>query len=165
MNYAISDFHLWHKNIVKYEPIRPENFAEVIWNNWNKTVKPEDTVYFLGDLAFEQFSRTKEYITTLPGKKIMVKGNHDKFSNKQYLEIFSEVHLLWLIVGKYFMSHYPITNEDPRYKDRIAEVRRNFELSGCEINVHGHTHSRMSKDPRCMNVSIEVTNFSPRELP
>ena len=41
-----SDWHLGHTNIVKYCN-RPENFEELIIQNWLKVVKPDDIVICL----------------------------------------------------------------------------------------------------------------------
>lgn len=52
MNYYISDLHIGHANAIKFDN-RP--FADVnemnnaIMENWNSRVKPNDTVYILGD--------------------------------------------------------------------------------------------------------------------
>ena len=54
----------------------------VLLNNWNNTIKDEDTVYFLGDLAFGTSSRPTDYwLKQLKGKIIFIKGNHDKSKN------------------------------------------------------------------------------------
>ena len=58
-----------------------ENHAEKIMQNWVKKVNNEDTVILPGDFswamylneAYEDFS----YLNKLPGKKILLKGNHD----------------------------------------------------------------------------------------
>jgi len=42
---------------------------------WNRTVAPQDTVYFLGDFANH---RTKLWWSRLNGRKIHVRGNHDR---------------------------------------------------------------------------------------
>lgn len=58
-----------------------ENYIERIEANWKRLVKPEDTVILPGDLswslklteAYEDFC----FLNSLPGKKILLKGNHD----------------------------------------------------------------------------------------
>lgn len=66
-------------------------------------------------------------------------------------------------------SHYPVFYEDPY--DRSQEVvemkkvlQRVFELSGCTCNYHGHIHSKMASDSRCINVSLEHCGFKPISL-
>lgn len=58
-----------------------ENHAEKIKNNWIEKVKPEDTVILPGDFSWatylEESKADFEFLNSLPGRKIMSKGNHD----------------------------------------------------------------------------------------
>ena len=58
-----------------------ENHAEKIKNNWIEKVKAEDTVIMPGDFSWatylEETHKDFEYLNSLPGKKILSKGNHD----------------------------------------------------------------------------------------
>lgn len=80
--YVISDLHFNHKNILDYERNEFNDINEhdeYIVLRWNKTVKMEDIVYFLGDLTM---TIDREYLMNLISRlndyKIMIKGNHDK---------------------------------------------------------------------------------------
>lgn len=95
--YSISDLHLSFR---KPKPMdifgnNWEGHEEKIKNNWEKTVKAEDTVIIPGDFSWETYLEgTKqdfEYLNQLPGKKILLKGNHDYWwssiaSMRKYLE-------------------------------------------------------------------------------
>ena len=68
--------------------------AKKIKENWKSKIKPEDTVILPGDfswaLALEDTYQDFEFLNNLPGKKIMLKGNHDYWWNsltklKKYL--------------------------------------------------------------------------------
>lgn len=72
-----------------------QGYTEKIKENWNQKVKPEDTVILAGDFSWatylEETYKDFEYLCALPGKKIMLKGNHDYWwttvtSMKKYLE-------------------------------------------------------------------------------
>lgn len=58
-----------------------ENYVERLKENWNKIVTEEDTVVIGGDISWatylEQSIPDFQYIQALPGKKIILKGNHD----------------------------------------------------------------------------------------
>lgn len=83
-----------------------QGYTEKIKEDWNKKVKNEDTVILAGDFSWatylEDTYRDFEYLCALPGKKIMLKGNHDYWwttvtSMKKYLEEndFSNIDFLY----------------------------------------------------------------------
>ncbi len=76
-----SDTHFGHANIIKFcnRPfVSVDEMNEGLIARWNEVVKPEDTVWSLGDFAFMQFDQTKEIIKRLNGNLHMVLGNHDQ---------------------------------------------------------------------------------------
>jgi len=81
--WAISDFHLSF-GVDKPMNIFGENwdgYEEKIKKNWLENITEEDTVLMAGDFSWgmylEETIRDFEFLETLPGKKIMIKGNHD----------------------------------------------------------------------------------------
>ena len=79
--YVIADLHL---SFNKPKPMdifgfNWENHTEKIKNNWK--IKDEDTVLLLGDFSWamklQDTIKDFEYLNSMPGKKIMLKGNHD----------------------------------------------------------------------------------------
>lgn len=84
--YAISDLHLSKAVSEKSMELFGkdwENYEQRIDENWKATVKDTDTVLIPGDIswsldldsAYADFA----YIDSLPGNKIMIKGNHDYY--------------------------------------------------------------------------------------
>ncbi|MCI8832922.1 MAG: serine/threonine protein phosphatase [Clostridia bacterium] len=81
--YAISDLHLSF-NTDKPMNIFGDNWKnheKKIQENWIRTIKNEDTVLLSGDfswgMTFQEVKPDFEYLNKLPGRKIMLKGNHD----------------------------------------------------------------------------------------
>lgn len=80
--YAISDLHLSFNND-KSMDVFPGwyDYTNKIRQNWESTVKNEDFVVIPGDISWAmRLNETKkdfEFINNLPGKKILIKGNHD----------------------------------------------------------------------------------------
>ena len=81
--YAISDLHLAF-NVDKQMDIfgdRWLNHDEKIKKNWEEKVTEEDTVLIAGDISWSMRAEDSKYdldwIDSLPGKKIISKGNHD----------------------------------------------------------------------------------------
>lgn len=81
--YAIGDLHL---SFAVDKPMDVfgdnwENHADKIRNNWIEKVKPEDTVILPGDFSWatylEESKSDFEFLNSLPGRKILSKGNHD----------------------------------------------------------------------------------------
>lgn len=81
--FVIGDLHLSFKN-PKPMDIFGEHWAgheEKIRNNWIENVKEEDLVIIPGDFSWETYLEDAkldfEYLNNLPGKKLLLKGNHD----------------------------------------------------------------------------------------
>lgn len=81
--YAISDLHLslnGHKPMDVFGDIWA-NHPERIAANWDSLVRPEDTVLICGDhswaIRLEDAAPDLAYIAARPGRKIMIRGNHD----------------------------------------------------------------------------------------
>lgn len=81
--FVIGDLHLSFKN-PKPMDIFGEHWAgheEKIRNNWIENVREEDLVIIPGDFSWETYLEDAkldfEYLNNLPGKKLLLKGNHD----------------------------------------------------------------------------------------
>lgn len=81
--YVIADLHLSFSQD-KPMSIFGENWeghSEKIKNNWISKVKPEDTIVLPGDFSWAMYLQDTykdfEYLNSLPGKKLLLKGNHD----------------------------------------------------------------------------------------
>ncbi|WP_123054800.1 metallophosphoesterase [Clostridium sp. JN-1] len=81
--FAISDLHL-DLNGEKPMDVFGENWHkhdEKLKKNWMAKIKDEDTVMIAGDISWsikiENGMQDLDWIHSLPGNKIMIKGNHD----------------------------------------------------------------------------------------
>ena len=58
-----------------------ENYMQLLEQHWRAMVQPEDTVVLAGDLSWgmtlPQAKADFAFLETLPGQKIILKGNHD----------------------------------------------------------------------------------------
>ncbi len=150
--YLSADHHFGHRNILKHEN-RPFDSVEemdlALVTYWNETVRPEDTVYYLGDISMSK--KGLETAELLNGKIILLMGNHDWQKLDMYLDIFHNIRAYREVNG-YLLSHIPV---HPSSK---------YRYSG---NIHGHTHSNRIKfdngeiDPWYYSVSVENTNYRP----
>ncbi|SHK14955.1 hypothetical protein SAMN02745163_03281 [Clostridium cavendishii DSM 21758] len=81
--YAISDLHLAF-NADKPMDIFGQHWLkhdEKIKDNWLNNIKEEDTVLIAGDISWsmkaDESKQDLDWIASLPGKKYIIKGNHD----------------------------------------------------------------------------------------
>ncbi len=81
--YAISDFHLASTGDKPMDIFGDKWYKhdEKIKNNWLETIKAEDTILIAGDISWsmkmEEGKEDLDFINRLPGRKILVRGNHD----------------------------------------------------------------------------------------
>lgn len=152
--YIWSDLHLGHKNIIGYcnRPFTSvEEMNDRLIKAWQARVKKQDVIINLGDVCMGG-GYNKEKLTalipTLPGRKILVMGNHDRAHSANFWRDvgFDEVYPYPIIYRDwYILSHEPLfLNEKIPY-----------------LNVHGHTHEKSYDHPSYKNVSVDKTNFEP----
>ena len=80
--YAIGDLHL---SLDSDKPMNIFNgwddYTERLESNWKSAVKDDDTVVIAGDVSWavglENSFKDLQFVNSLPGKKIILKGNHD----------------------------------------------------------------------------------------
>ena len=76
-----SDTHYGHDNVRRYSN-RPyvscEEMNEALITNHNAVVRPQDTVWFLGDFSFQKAPELLATLKRLNGHKQLILGNHDK---------------------------------------------------------------------------------------
>lgn len=79
--YAISDLHLSFNTDKPMNIFGWDNYENKIRENWNKKVTEKDLVLLPGDFSWElkldNTYKDFQYLASLPGKKLLLKGNHD----------------------------------------------------------------------------------------
>lgn len=164
MIYFTSDLHFNHGNILAYEPItRPfatiDEMNETLIANWNSVVKPEDTVYVLGDFAMGPAADVRGLVSRLNGTIKLVRGNHDtpaklKIYQKMGIEVKDIEYLTYK--GRFFiLCHFPIASEE--FMQMV--VNDNSEV----INVYGHVHSNAQKGfyKGTYHIGVDTNNLTP----
>lgn len=86
--FAISDLHLSLNSDKPMDIFKGwENYVTRLENNWRAIVSDSDTVVIPGDISWEMkledTAKDFAFIHSLPGKKIIFKGNHDLWWNTQ----------------------------------------------------------------------------------
>lgn len=79
--YAISDLHLSFNTNKPMDIFGWNDYEEKISQDWRTNVKEEDLVLLAGDFSWEMKLENTykdfQFINNLPGKKLLLKGNHD----------------------------------------------------------------------------------------
>lgn len=158
--WVTSDHHWEHPNIRRYQD-RPEDHFRIMRRLWKETVPPLDTVLHLGDLVcFGNQALHPFWIKNLPGRKYLIRGNHDKHPNEWYEAAG------FTVLGRGDTAFWWMESET---ETLIAFSHEPLEDDAWAINVHGHIHANPHheyygrlQDRR--NVSVEVTGYSPVRL-
>lgn len=169
--FITSDQHFFHYNIIEYcdRPFQDEyEMNEVMLNNWNETVNQEDVVFHLGDLTAgikERYDEVSDLVKKLNGKKYLIKGNHDHFSNKWYKNHdFIDV-LEYKVINNVFLLHYPIFINNSYLSAKIQKFyslcENIYYEEECKYLIHGHSHIYHSTLKNTFNVSVDLHDFRP----
>ena len=83
--FAISDLHFGVNKPMNVFGKIWDNYEDKIKKDWEKKVGNDDTVIIAGDISwginFEESYKDFKFINELPGKKIILRGNHDYYFN------------------------------------------------------------------------------------
>ena len=163
MNYYISDLHLLHENLLRFDNRPFETIKEMqqtTVNNWNNKITNGDTVYILGDVSMRGKKEDLiALVATLKGRKVLVKGNHDDVSDYRYAQLFHEIvgykEIHDSVDGENYdlvLCHYPIFSWKKMGRGTIllyghthdSAEDQYFQKCLAEMNSNEcrHTHSR-----------------------
>ena len=156
--WVISDTHFNHENILNFvdkdgNKIRSfhdvHHMNEIMIQNWNKLIRPQDKVYHLGDVYFGSQQSAEHVLSRLNGKKRLIVGNHDTIYGKgNILQKYFQKIYMWRLFKEFNMclTHVPIHNSSFRK---------------VEYNVHGHIHQQKSPTDQHVCVCVEHTDYAP----
>ena len=174
MKFYISDLHIGHKNILKFDN-RPftslEEMEKTIINNWNGVVKKNDEIYILGDMFWHN-ENAVEVLKQLNGRKYLITGNHDRVNSEmsKYFIWQKKLETISDCGTKLVLCHYPIAHWEGQFHNPKT------------IHLYGHIHkgrdSRPFEEyikfiedtygdkPICINVGcmMEYMNYTPKTL-
>lgn len=162
-----SDTHFGHANIIRHcsRPFESvEAMDQAIIDRINERVRPNDTLYHLGDFAFRGASPA-EYRARIRCKNIvLIVGNHDPVkpngtARAEFASLFASIHTLLRI--------------NPRHEGRTRQIvlchyaMRVWDMSHHGAwHLYGHSHGSLPDDPHAlsMDVGVDANNFTPLSL-
>lgn len=154
----ISDTHWGHSNIIRFcsRPFSSvEEMNEKLIENWNEVVKPEDTVWHLGDFAFFSKPKIENVLSRLNGNKHLILGNHDQEFIKHREEILSNKLLSSI-------RNYAEVKIDKKLLVLFHYGQRVWNKSHHgSIHLYGHSHGTLPPFGKSVDVGVdckEITN-------
>ena len=117
---------------------------------WNATVGPDDEVWHLGDFALgPKPERVAELLGALAGRKHLIVGNNDGSGTLRAAG--------WASVG-----HYAEIEVEGRRLVLCHYAFRTWNgLGRGAINLHGHSHGRLTPIPRQYDVGVDAQGLQP----
>lgn len=152
-HFFIADTHLGHNGILDMA-MRPfntiaEHDREVV-ANWNSVIRPTDTVWHLGDFAWDKLpgNDARDLFNRLNGIKRLIIGNHDTLEVQKF--DWASVHDMVTLKADgsdLVLFHYPL-REWPGF------------YSGA-LHFHGHTHDNLPSGRRVWDCGVDHQGFTP----
>ena len=147
----ISDTHFSHNNSIRYTGRPFQSVDEMnarLIDNWNALVKPQDTIFFLGDFGLGTTDFLASLCASLHGNKICIRGNHDGTPTKMQAIGFSLVlESAFIKIGRHQVElvHIPSYPAPPHFQ------------------LHGHVHEKRPNKlvDHQLNLSVEVWDYKP----
>ncbi len=178
MIYAISDLHLSLNGSKPMEVFGDDwvGYLSLIEQSWRSLVKDEDVVLLAGDLSWEMklegAVKDAEWVDALPGKKLIIRGNHDYWwssYNKVCLSLPSSIHAIQnnairidgaVVCGS---RGWTPTPEDGDPNDRKLWLR---ELTRMELALEDATKLRQEGDKLIAMIHYPpfVGKFEPTDM-
>jgi calcineurin-like phosphoesterase family protein len=145
-----------------------EAHDDAIAANWDRVVKPQDTVYVLGDVAMNFNQHVYEWIKARPGHKHLIAGNHDAVHPQH--RTAQKAMAFWMLAFdsvqpfarrklegiSFLMSHYPYMSwgDGPGRGPARDEQYRLPDL-GTPL-LHGHTHGKERDHDNMFHVGLDA---------
>ena len=154
MIWFTADFHLSHKNIIKYSNRPFKNVEEMdnsIMRNLKELIKADDILYFLGDLTFKK-EKALEFFDVLEGIEIhYIIGNHD---SQEVIKVASEFCASVSSLTDIYIHEQPITL--CHYAMRVWN-KSHFNA----WQLYGHSHNKLDSIGKQCDVGVDSNNFYP----
>ena len=162
MIYFTADLHIDHNNIIgmKNRPFHSvEKMNKALIQNWNAKVSDNDDIYILGDFTLKGPSLANELLEQLQGRKYLIRGNHDRFVDRQrfkqdaFVWVKDYFELSWQ--GRWFiMCHYQLLSWNGLH-------RGSFHLHGHQHNPPEYNLANRAAGVRRIDVEVDAQGMAP----
>ena len=186
----VSDTH-WNEkdgSPMRTHCLRPVDYTQKSLKRWKHVVQPDDLVIHCGDVINGAKREVKGILDSLPGRKILVRGNHDRDkTNKWWMENGFEFACDSFVLNNILFTHEPANAIVKSNGNRPYGMLEESLPNDCTVNIHGHLHNvwdgfmdeeRYERDKALLGVdfkkqlrypwqrlfAIEYTEYGPIEL-
>lgn len=164
--YFTADWHLHHPNQARRRGFSPETHGsdwldqhdEAILAPTAALIKPTDTLVLGGDVGHGRPEVLEALLKRVPGKKVLVVGNHDAQVVKKLSHLFAEVRDLWVMRNP--LGKAPRSAPDPRKPPLVMVCH--YPMASWDRShygswhLHGHSHGGMPPIPGRLDVGWDV---------
>lgn len=173
MRWFTSDWHLKHEKCAQLRGFADSaTHDEALLAQLRLAVKPDDDLYFLGDLTIRDPALVWAMVDTIPGRKIAVVGNHDNchpvHANgwnhvREWMDHFEAVTsgaTVRLGGERVMLSHLPYldggdhTPGEERYRQWRYADEGNYLICG-------HVHDAWRTRDKMINVGVDMWGMAP----
>jgi calcineurin-like phosphoesterase family protein len=174
-----SDTHFRHRAMAAtgkgWRPFATvEEHDETLIENWNRTVRPKDHIWHLGDVGMGEEEDTLNIIRRLNGHIHLIAGNHDpvwpghrnsyehqrRWIGEGLFESIQAFARRRVGDGNVMLSHMPYEG-DHNGQDRYNQYRLRDQGSWL---LHGHVHDAWTVRGRQINVGVDKWNWRPVDI-
>jgi len=164
--FFISDTHFNHTNIINLcrRPFSSvDEMNDTLIKNWNSVVKPDDTIFHLGDFALGDATIWNSLLDKLQGHVYLICGNHDHktldSSNiSKRFEAVSDQMMIDVNGQKILLNHYPFLT----YSTSRQTVWQLFGHVHSNPYMTGDDSSRLQHLwPTQYDVGVDNNNYFP----
>jgi len=89
--FVTSDHHFGSFKLPSFLQVYTEKQEQELIEKWNSIVGKDDVVYYNGDFCDGNVMDMCSYFKKLNGQIVLIRGNHDRFSDDLYKAVFKDV--------------------------------------------------------------------------
>ncbi len=163
--YAMGDFHLSFqadKSMNKFGRVWRKH-EEKIQKYCNKFIKPEDTLVITGDHSWgRKLNDCREdlaFIEALPGRKILLRGNHDMFWDAKKTDKLNNEYagrLSFLQNNYYSYQDYALVGTKGYTFEGPFYLNRRGQIVGWDINKEEHARKLIQREAERLQKSFDA---------
>ena len=163
-----SDTHFGHANIIQFcdRPFSSvSDMDESLVKNWNQVVRPDDTVYHLGDFTLGRQEQAAAYFAHLNGRISVVPGGHDKQWAPKGVFLSKSGHPVVILPPLHTLKLSSAGRDKPHLIVLCHYAMRVWDRSHYgSWHLYGHSHGNLTPLPNSLDVGVDNWDYAPLSL-